>query len=500
MKKILQFCINEFRQHKLDYLLILLIVLTSAFFRFKPLFTGDFVFLFDQGRDMLDVKEIVVGHHPTLIGPFTGMKGLFQSPMHYYLLAIPFILTGGHPAGGIAFTIITFLVGITLAYVLGKRMYGRLFGLFFALIFAFAQGSMSNSANFWNPNWIPPLMVPYLYSLYRSRKDLRWLLAVSFLVGLMSQFEAAFGVMLLISTLLFLLVSYPKVFISKWFYLSGIAFAINFIPQVLFDIRHEYMMTNTLVNLITGRTESLGIPIPFDVRFWYRIDEVTKATIFTILYDRTLALTTLIPILGTLIIAVRKKDWSTIKAQLFFAGIPFCLFLVFLAFPLPAWAWYWTGLQVCYYALVAYSCAYLWHFHKFAKVLDALLLALWVGLATFPAFIPSNMPEEPGTFKTQVKIMDDIYADAAGEPFGVFVYTPPIYDFAFKYLFWWRGITKYNYVPTDSKDGTFYLIIEPNKDNPLAIDGWKKTVIKEGQTVWTKKYPGDIEVEKRQGK
>ena len=65
--------------------LILLIFLLGFALRAVEILSGDFVFLFDQGRDYLDVRKIVVEHKLTLIGPHTGIGGVFTGPGWYYL-------------------------------------------------------------------------------------------------------------------------------------------------------------------------------------------------------------------------------------------------------------------------------------------------------------------------------------------------------------------------------------------------------------------------------
>lgn len=115
--------------HKFEYLLIVAIMLISAVVRFSPLVQYDIPFLFDHGRDMLAVKQIAVDHKLTLIGPFTGLQGVFQSPLHFYQLTIPFLISGGNPAGGTWMMAILALVGIFLCYILGRKMVGSAFGL-----------------------------------------------------------------------------------------------------------------------------------------------------------------------------------------------------------------------------------------------------------------------------------------------------------------------------------------------------------------------------------
>ncbi len=100
--------------------------------------------------------------------------------------------------------------------------------------------------------------------------------------------------------------------------------------------------------------------------------------------------------------------------------------------------------------------------------------------------------------KNELRVIDFMYHDANHTSFGEFVYTPPVYDYAYQYLFWWKS-KQYHYLPSKSKNGKFYLIIEPDLEHPLAPNGWKQTVIKTGKVLWDKTFPGDITVEKRTG-
>src|SRR3989344_4140977 len=77
------------------------IFLFGFFLRAQETISGNFLFLLDSGRDMMEVKKIVFDHKLTLIGPYTSLGGVFQGPLFYYLLAIPTALFEGNPWGNI---------------------------------------------------------------------------------------------------------------------------------------------------------------------------------------------------------------------------------------------------------------------------------------------------------------------------------------------------------------------------------------------------------------
>src|SRR3989344_7782994 len=90
--------------------LFLAVFIIGFLLRAQESISRNFIFLIDQGRDMMAVKSIVFDHHLTLIGPYTSLGGVFQGPLWYYLLAIPTYVLKGDPWG----TIIL-MVGISMA-------------------------------------------------------------------------------------------------------------------------------------------------------------------------------------------------------------------------------------------------------------------------------------------------------------------------------------------------------------------------------------------------
>src|SRR3989344_1668955 len=87
------------------YVLLIIGIAAGILNRSTELFAHNYLFGFDQGRDYLAVKNIVVGHKLTLIGSeigagVAGFQGIFHGPFYYYSLVIPFLLFKGDPYGG----------------------------------------------------------------------------------------------------------------------------------------------------------------------------------------------------------------------------------------------------------------------------------------------------------------------------------------------------------------------------------------------------------------
>ena len=74
---------------------IIIILIIGIIYRLSLISNGSFLFNMDNARDMVDVREMVVLHKFRLTGPTSAIEGFFNGPGWYYLLAIPFLLSGG---------------------------------------------------------------------------------------------------------------------------------------------------------------------------------------------------------------------------------------------------------------------------------------------------------------------------------------------------------------------------------------------------------------------
>src|SRR3989338_3182569 len=91
--------------------IILLILLVGILYRLALTADGNFLFNMDNARDMVDVREMVVLGKLRLIGPTSAIEGLYNGPFWYYLLAVPFILSGGDPYASIIMEITLWAIG-----------------------------------------------------------------------------------------------------------------------------------------------------------------------------------------------------------------------------------------------------------------------------------------------------------------------------------------------------------------------------------------------------
>src|SRR5260370_9955451 len=96
-------------------MLIYSLLLLGTLYRLILTFDNNFFFTMDNARDMVDVREMVVLKKPRLVGPTSAIEGVYDGPLWYYLLAVPFILSGGDPYSSIILHVLLwFIFGIFL--------------------------------------------------------------------------------------------------------------------------------------------------------------------------------------------------------------------------------------------------------------------------------------------------------------------------------------------------------------------------------------------------
>src|SRR5438309_774481 len=109
------------KKSKITIFILGFLIVVAFLLRFY-LIPQNLFFGYEQGRDMLVVKDIALDHKLTLIGPKTDIDGVFHGPLFYYLSAIPFLITKGNPIGISAFFIAISSLTVIPLYFLGKEL------------------------------------------------------------------------------------------------------------------------------------------------------------------------------------------------------------------------------------------------------------------------------------------------------------------------------------------------------------------------------------------
>jgi hypothetical protein len=472
---------------------------------------GDFYYLVDQARDMLLTKSIVVGHTLTLIGARTGLGGLFHGPIWLYIIAPFFFLFGGNPfLTLVPLFIIVSLTLIILGFLVGWRLYNFYFGLLLALILSVSSSLVNTVVYTSNAHMQPIVVILYLFATieFIRGKD-KFIILSLFLVGLGFQFESAFAVLLIALTLFAVLLrgKFPSI---KNSVLGIVAFLIPLSTFILFDLRHQFLMTKSFIRLfgsplkpLPGYEQYTSITFRFFDRLFGLRDSLAAPLFSNFFLTYALLLITFaLPILF-LIANLLKRKFSLDKEYLFILLSPIIIFGLYVFYPLPLWAHYLLPVTVFIAMLLAYSIKTVYSKNIYGKVLVCVFLILLVipAAQSIGAQYLNNAKyssDSDGSYRNQLAVASWVVKDMNGKASGYFVYSPGILTYNMDYLIWWVSKQVRETVPANEKLQTTYLILYPHLEHDdNAYNYWKKnTLHTNGKVLLTKTFAGGIIVEK----
>jgi len=487
--------------------LTFLILVLAALPRGVELFAHNYLWGFDQGLFFMAVKAIVVDHKFTLIGaPVGGQGGFFQGAGWYYLLAIPFFLTNGNPYGAMIMMFLIGMVTVFLAIYVAQNMFSWKEGLLIGLFIAVSPNIIPQSRFIWPPFPISLLTVLFLYFFFKVLEGgKKYIALVALCFGLMTHFEVATAASFFAEFLLFTPVLLLKKLLSwRSIILSAIVLVFTQTPLLLFDMRHQFLITKGILHLrsSTANPHHQVIQKYFEAMFMnhYGVFASSFASMFPFL-EHFWFLIAILLLIGSFVYIKDNKNSFAKKFFVFYLAIsPFALFAVFFLYLWPMWNWWILQLSIFYLFLSGILLVYFYQkkiFQPVFWIILAFFLFSYIGY-TKHAYT-GDLRDYGGTAKIQGKLdaIDYIYQDAKGKQFGLLVFTPPVYTYAYDYLVWWYGQRHYHYLPYQEKKGSFYLLIEPDNAKPWTYKGWLETVIKTGKVIETKTLPSGFIVQKR---
>ena len=433
-------------------LLVFVILILGMIYRIILTLGGNFLFNMDNARDMVDVREIVVLGKLRLTGPTSAIEGLYNGPAWYYLLAIPFIVTGGDPYGSIVGEIILWAIG---GFFLLKLVssYGKA-----AII---AVGSVWVASNYvvltnlyaFNPNPVILLTPLFIYSLkrYLETDRLFFSLACGFLAGLFFNFEMNFGIFMPFIIIFSLILSRHHQMIRTKNFLFGLgAFVMMLLPQVLFDMRHQFIMTTSVLNYLDLQRASQVInPI---LRSSFMAQKFYDSILPTFMNFKLLTQTLVILFFFILFKYFKNAFWKkdlTILISLLFIFVPFFGYILI---PTTVNSWHLGGVMAATILLLGFVLKKLFDSGFFGKLISVTLFLMVVlsSVLNIINFFTKDFGKvnlDPSSIKNEIAAIDYVYQKAEGQNFKVYTYLPSVYDYPYQYLFWWYGKKTYGYIP-----------------------------------------------------
>lgn len=237
-----------------------LIILIGAFLRLYKLEEWQY-FTYDQARDYLIIKKMIVDGKLTLVGPTVSIApGFFLPPFYYYSLA-PFLwLFKFRLLGPDLYTTLFGIASIYVFYLLVKDLFNNKAALFCSFVFALNPYIIHTSRHAWNPNTIIFYILLFAFAgeRYLFAKKRKYLLLVSF--------SLAWAISLHLTAVVFtpfLFYLFYKDIKAKKINLlntSSLApFVIFFLPLVVFDLRHSFQVSKAGISFL--KNQSSGSPL-----------------------------------------------------------------------------------------------------------------------------------------------------------------------------------------------------------------------------------------------
>jgi 4-amino-4-deoxy-L-arabinose transferase-like glycosyltransferase len=403
------------------------------------------LFHFDQGYHGLAVKQIWDEKKLTLLGHKTDTEGIFHSSLFYYSMLPLYLISSWDPAGVSTILAMLDAVSVIFIFLAAKKLFDYKTAVVSSLVYAVSYSAISYARWLSNVTLIPLFMSIAIYFLVRSEgKYVKFFALAVFFEAIAAQFNGAIGFFMLPVFLVFFMVNRKKLVLS----VSNIAtysgaFLLPLTPLVIFDIRNNFLVTKSILNLfLEGKNTKFnvgGIYANLVVIWNYLVSFAThKAAIVfcLILLLFLFALGRKKEHLGKTFVAILLGLFLTISLLAYYQGIQ-GFFLVGVS-PLLALLIGWALVHRYKEGLVRCVSILLFVF------LILLNLCLWRGfLRPQHNLIPIGT-RNVITLEDREKALDFIYKKADGKPFKAIIYIIPYFqEQPWDYLFSWDGVKTY---------------------------------------------------------
>ena len=241
-------------QKTLQQVLLAAVILTAIFFRFWHI--RDYVvFLGDEGRDMIIMRNIFIEKHLPFLGPSASVGGFYLGPI-YYWMAAPFLLLWHlDPVGPAYLVAILGVATVLLLYKFINEALGFWPAILASSLYGIAPLIIRYSRSSWNPNPLPFFSLLLIYFIYLGIKKKRYIyfLLAGASFGIAVQLHYLAAILFLISAIIVCVntnfKNWPKIA-----FLATIGFLITFSPFLIFEIRHNFPNIRTILEFTTRGT------------------------------------------------------------------------------------------------------------------------------------------------------------------------------------------------------------------------------------------------------
>jgi len=491
---------KEITNHKLIYLIlgiILLLAFSLRIYRVNIILN----FYFDEGRDAPVIWDLIHSHKFFLIGPTTGLPGIFRGPYYYYLIAPFYLLGHGNPVAPAVFLAFTTVIAIALIFYLGTIIENRVTGIIAALIASFSFYIIYASRWLSNPTPMLILSMILVWAMIKVTQSKKWAWPVIALVSGLSLFNfGSSGEFFYFPALaIFLIWQWKNRPDIKNLILSVILFTLTFAPLVFFDLKHQHILLHNFFGTFGAGSGSFKVP---SLKF-IEARNASYFDIFTnkIFQDRKNLEIAILSIVGVFFLIFLPKIIKNEKVKIILLLLGSAIFgLYFYQGNYGVlYDYYMTGYYLIFILLFAIILGRIWALRLFGPIFIVYF---------FYMFFTNNIPvtwakitdgcDGPNSicFINQKKAIDWIYADAKDQDFNTDEYVPPVTQYAYWYLFKWYGGQVHGKNPNENQISLLYTLYEVDPPHPERLNAWLNRQAGIGKIIYSYKT-GGITVERR---
>jgi len=398
--------------------------------------------------------KIIVEKKPILIGQETSVGGLFVGPFLWWIQTAAMYLGHLNPISlgylGVVASFATLIMFFLVTSEISNRWQALLASFLYVISTRLIIFDLSGIA-------LTYIMLYTLIFLWLSIKifvqnKIHFFPVLAFLTSI--AFHIHFSLLLLIPIIAVLIILQKPAIPKKYLFHSAILFLFPLFTFVLFDLRHDFLITNKLINFASTQNETSSFRIfqTTSTQFSFLIESIFFKTKYFVLFFFLL--------IGYFIYLMRKQG----REKLLY------LLLLLLFLPL-ALLWFYKGSIPEYYFLPTVPIFMIIAGFVYSDIFkkSRLLFAVVLGLSIFYNLNNfKEIRENSQSFNIKLKIVDSVISDSGPDSFNIYYQMPPGIDKGYRYLFKWRG-----HAPQE--DGKNLYILEFINPNEFQIEKYLKT-------------------------
>lgn len=439
---------------KKNKILILLICLTAFLFRLYSIRDNSLYFYYDQARDACNARSIIENHDLKIQGPTVSgtNNSLYHGVLYYYLIAIPYTLSGGNPLITSIFLALLNSLTVIPIFLITYKISGNFFAsILAATFFSFSREATQIGTFLFNVS-LSSLTIPcfyYFFMLSFIEKKAKYLPWTALWLGLSNQstLSTVYLAILPISAMIFKFVKNKK-YLKKnvKLIISGFTiYLISISTLILTQIKSFQAGIFSFTNISTQIYRLSSLTSVFKIIIKVIFEKIS----FSILPQHSLisVLLFLIALAGILLHKLQKKY---LYLLLFWILAP--LLVVILSrrdtYHLT------VGVESGAYIILSLGIFNLLTNKIKSVTIITLLLVFFIfnllSIQEKKEIMETAFDSQKGAYlNQQLKLLDYTYAQSRGKPFSISTLAAPHgYNTTWSYLYNWYGKTKYGYAPT----------------------------------------------------